>query len=187
SDLEIVNRMTAGSMAGELSGLLNSAARGTYRAVSRVKALRIPCGMYIEFLKRNGLYDDLKKDINRRRFLQSTWLFGELLSCPLKSRLTKFMDYVTVPAGEAPPDGDNPRLFIVENGALEVLHAGRKVETIGPSGFFGEEKIVKNGPIALQARALEETRGYTIPADALSEIPIVQWKLLETLERRLKE
>jgi hemerythrin len=37
-----------------------------------------------------------------------------------------------------------------------------------------------------EARALLDSTLYAIPAKALEDIPIVQWKLMETYERRLK-
>jgi hemerythrin len=37
-----------------------------------------------------------------------------------------------------------------------------------------------------EARALLDSTLYAIPAKALDDIPIVQWKLMETFERRLK-
>ncbi len=37
-----------------------------------------------------------------------------------------------------------------------------------------------------EARALLDSTLYAIPAEAIEDIPVVQWKLMETYERRLK-
>ncbi|MFC1896251.1 hypothetical protein ACFL0Q_06275 [Thermodesulfobacteriota bacterium] len=40
--------------------------------------------------------------------------------------------------------------------------------------------------VPLEARVTQESTGYRIPGDLLTDIPIVMWKLLETHERRLR-
>ena len=37
-----------------------------------------------------------------------------------------------------------------------------------------------------EARALLDSTLYSVPAEAIEDIPVVQWKLMETYERRLK-
>ena len=51
-----------------------------------------------------------------------------------------------------------------------------------PSAPAGREE----GYHLFEARALLDSVTYAIPAEVLEDIPVVQWKLMETYERRLK-
>lgn len=185
-ELGINNKLTAGSMAGELSGLMGTEARGTYRAVSYVKALEIPSVLYVEFLKRNGMFDFVKKDIGKRRFLQSTWLFGDRLPCPLKSRIAQVMKPETFSAGRMLPVGRGQGLFLLEDGEISVMSKEKEIEKLKTGDFFGEESIFFEETTLLDARVVRQAKVYRIPSETIVEIPIVQLKLIETVERRLR-
>jgi len=60
------------------------------------------------------------------------------------------------------------------------------VETIGPGGFWGEERIVSSSPVICEPRAAGALTYFAVPAEILSSIPMVQWELQETFERRLR-
>jgi hemerythrin len=91
-----------------------------------------------------------------------------------------------------------------------VFLGARPIENLKPGGFFGEETMMRGArelPPGLrkrferrssqkpggtpayhlfEARALLPSTLYAIPAEAIEDIPVVQWKLMETYERRLK-
>lgn len=179
------NKLTAGSMAGELSGLLGEEARGTYRAISYVKGLQVDCNLYHEFLKRNGIFDVFIKNIEERYYLQNTWLFGEQVSCPLKSKIAQAMKPEMLEPGEPVSVKDKTGLFLLTEGELEIYSADLIIEYLKPGWFFGEEKLVSQNADLFEAYAAIPSRGYCIPSSIIDNIPIVQWKLREVFKTRM--
>ena len=186
SDLGINNKLTAGSIVGELSCLMENESRGTYRAVSYVKALQIPCYLYTEFLKRNGILDSVKKGIRKRGYLMNTWLFGERISCPLKNKIAQNMKLEIYDRGEYLPFGVNSGLFLLNEGELSILLSNKQIDFIKPGGFYGEEEIIFKCAGLFRARAKEPSKVYHIPASVIEDIPIVQYKMLEVFQKRLR-
>ena len=204
------NRKSAGSFIGELDCFGGGSARRTCRALSNVSALRIPCEIFMEFLKRAGMRDSLQQVYDNRQILQGTWLFGEMVSFPLQIRIARAMekrflkeDDVLAPHGKA-------EIVILAEGLLSVFLGARPIENLKPGGFFGEETVMRGArelppdwrkrfvrPSArgrgstgahhlFEARALLESTLYAIPAEVIEDIPVLQWKMMETYERRLK-
>ncbi|PKM76102.1 MAG: cyclic nucleotide-binding protein, partial [Firmicutes bacterium HGW-Firmicutes-15] len=183
-DMGINNKLTVGSMAGELSGLMDNEVSGTYRAVSYVKVLQVPCNIYVEFLKRNNIFDDFKNNIGERYYLQNTWLFGERVSCPQKSKLAQAMKMENYTAGEVLPTDENDGLFLLYEGEIAILSKNKIIEYLKPGGFFGEESIINNSATFFNAHVEKPSKVYRIPEYLIKDIPIVQWKLLEAFKRR---
>jgi hemerythrin len=204
------NRKSAGGFIGELDGFAAEKAHRTCRALSNVTALRIPREMYMEFLRRCDMIDALQQVHEYRQILQDTWLFGEMVSFPLQIRIARAMvrrvmkeDDLIAPQGKA-------EISLLTEGLLSVFLGARSIENLTPGGFFGEETLMRGarelpkgwrerfvqprkrgrpGTANLhlfEARALLDCTLYTIPAEAIEDIPVVQWKLMETYERRLK-
>jgi hemerythrin len=178
------SKLTSGSFAGELSGIMGDAARGTYRALSHVRALAIPQHLYVEFLNRHRFLETIQGDIRKRRDLQGTWIFGERLSCPLKHRIATAMTLEACPRGWEPPPDAEPALYLLQDGAVAIASAQAAVETLAPGDFFGEDRVLFGGKRWYAARATTDSRVYRIPPTVLEGIPIVHWKLFETFERR---
>jgi len=182
----ISNTLTAGAIAGELSALAERPSSGTFRAISIVNALRISRSMYAEFLKRNSLFDHILGNVNKRWFLQGTWLFGERLSCPAKSTIAAALKPVKPAVGEDIVFGNGPGIYLVEAGKISLLSGDVIIDTLGTGDFFGEESIFGNSDGHITARAGRDSILLFIPAGKLDGIPIVQWKLFETFERRMR-
>ncbi len=187
SEHQVQNKLTVGSFIGELSGLLNDEELGTYRAISYAKALEIPQTLYLQFLKRNQIYDSAKEDIEKRAFLQMTWLFGEQVSCPKKNSIVKQMERISIVTGWQPEQSDTDYIYMIDQGEFKLLDANAgMIETLLNGDFFGEESVL-NKPVEIFPLATENSTLWKIPTSAFQEIPIVQWKLTETLERRHKK
>ena len=113
------NRKSAGSFIGELDCFGNGKARRTCRALSAVSALRIPCEIFMEFLRRTGVRDSLRNAYDNRQILQGSWLFGEMVSFPLQIRIAR-RNETAVPErrrrdcpggpGRDPPAGRRPHV-----------------------------------------------------------------------------
>ena len=141
SEHDILNRLASGFIAGELSGILGLASPGTYRTLSFVKTLKIPCELYSKFLQRNNLFNDLKENIDKRILLQNSWLFGEMLSSRIKNGIAEQMECFSYSADQKlPVVPDN--LYLLKNGEVEIYSGGKIIETIGSGGFFGADLIL---------------------------------------------
>lgn len=186
SELHIQNKLNVGSFIGGYAETNNNDAPRTCRAISHTKALAIPQALYLEFLKRNGIYDEAKENQEKHAFLQKTWLFGEQVSCPQKNSILPQMQHLSVTVGWQPAQDNSFDLFMLKQGGVILQNVyGNKVEELKPGDFFGEEKILQlcTNVVAL---ATENSELWRIPEAAFLDIPIVQWKLIETMERRNK-
>jgi len=203
--------LSAGSLLGELEALHDQSPNGMSWAASHVTTLRIPREAWMDLVQHRGLLQGLTEARARREFLMSTWLFGEVASFPLQNRIAALMeprvvkeDTVLRPAGHA-------ELLLLADGLLTIFLGKIPIENATPGDFFGEESLLRGTrklppgweerfagqgrqderrsgmPSLFEARALLDSTLYAIPAKALEDIPIVQWKLMETYERRLKD
>lgn len=176
--------LTAGSFIGEFSGLLGEPSETTYRSASYVKLLKVPAELYARFINRNFDFGEIVRFHGNIAFLQGTWLFGEMISSRILSKFARLMDPRKVAKGEA-IEIDEPSLYILKEGSFAVSFAEVQVETLKPGGFFGEESILLKSSNMSRAVALADSALYCIPGHFLDNIPIVEWKLLETYERRI--
>jgi hemerythrin len=198
------NMESAGSLLGDVDGLSADAARQTCRALSHVAALRIPREIFADFVGRCGLLEDLKQVQAGRRLLQGTWLFGEMVSLPLQIRIARAMEKRSIREDDVIAPQGKAEVILLAQGLVAVFLGVRPIENLKPGGFFGEETMMRGarelppgwrmrfGKTAedshhlFEARALLDSTLYAIPAEAIEDIPVVQWKLMETYERRLK-
>lgn len=186
SDIHVANRLSSGSIAGEVSGILNIESRGTYRAISNVSCLKIPSSVYKSFLERNNFIDHIMSIIDTRRFMQKTWLFGEMLPCPLKSRIAQSSRIFEAEPGIVEINEENPMLYLIVDGNVSLEVNGKNLETLSSGDFFGEEYILYGIDTGFRATCQKNTTLFEVPAATISEIPIVQWKLLEIFEKRVR-
>lgn len=182
----IHNYLSAGTIVGEIAALSFTQLRGTYRAVSFTQMLEVPCSMYLEFASRNNILDDIKQNLEMRRFLQSTWLIGDNISCPVKSQIVRAATEVEFGTNQVLEPDENGELFIVHNGGIDIFMDDEKIDVLGPGGVFGEEKVLFGEMEKLSARTITESCILQIPSHAFAGIPIIRWKLLELYEKRTK-
>lgn len=176
--------LSAGAMVGELSGLFGSASTETYRAVGFVKALRIPCALYGEFVRRNGVFSEISRILANREFLQRTWLFGEVVSTKTLNRIAKDMVIASYPAGETVDPGPET-VGLVARGRMGRYIGESRLETLDPGAVFGEEMAIFWTPSMFRLRTLVDTDVFLIPADLVAGIPSVRWKLFEASGKRM--
>jgi hemerythrin len=204
------NRKSAGSFIGELDCLAGGSAASTCRAISNVSVLRIPCSIFMQFLKRTGAEDSLRQHHGNWRILQGTWLFGEMVSFPLQFRIARAMERRFLKEADVLAPRGKAEILLLDEGLVSVFLGVRPIENLKPGGFFGEETLMRGarelppdlqkrftrpspggrggggGHHLFEARALLPSTLYAIPAEVIEDIPVIQWKLMETYERRLK-
>jgi hemerythrin len=193
-----------------MEALHDQSPSGICWAASHVSALRIPRDAWLDLIRRRGLTESLQETRERREFLQSTWLFGEVASFTLQNRIAGLMERRVVKEDTVLRPEGHAEVLLIADGLLTIFLGKIPIENATPGDFFGEESILRgtrelprgweerfasqrqtrgkgNKAVDLfEARALLDSTLYAIPAKALDDIPIVQWKLMETYERRLK-
>ena len=129
---------------------------------------------------------------------------------PLQIRIARAMTRREVKEGDILAPQGRAEIVLLSEGLVTVFLGARPIENLKPGGFFGEETLMRGArelpagwkqrftrPVAagreagtsyhlFEARALMDPVLYAIPAEAIEDIPVVQWKLMETYERRLK-
>jgi hemerythrin len=194
-------RQGAGALVGELSCGRGIPARCTCRARGHVTALRIPCGTFTDFLRRTGMFDELGSVYDQRVILGASRLFGEMMSLPLQVRIARAMEKRVVREDAEIRFEGRAEILLLADGLVSVFLGSRPIENLRPGDFCGEETLMRGarelpagwwqrmprrGHHLFSARALLDSTLYAIPAGTVEDIPVVQWKLMETYERRLK-
>ncbi len=182
---QLKNKLTAGSLIGMLSGLTGEPFSGTYRAVSCLRALKIPGFMYLKFVKKNRLYDELRQNYETIKFLQGTSLLGEIVSFPMQNVIARNMTLITVEK-DCDISPINGMLAMVATGRVELLLNNSTVSFLNSGDYFGEDSLLSGRGSEYTARILESARIYFIDKEDLKNIPIVRWKMLETRHKRMR-
>ena len=175
--------ISGGAIIGELSVLMASGAFWTVRASSYITAVKIPEQLYLTFIRQNSLEESTRRLLDNRLFLQGTWLFGELIGFAVERAISAAMEPLQVRAGARVEARPSSCLFVLHKGEVELLRDGRPCERLLPGGFWGEEEVL-GGRRVFEARAVGDAEVFVVPARLIADIPIVQWRLLQTSETR---
>jgi len=79
-----------------------------------------------------------------------------------------------------------PELYLLKKGSIHILFEQILLDEVQPGEFFGEENIILKSSQLFTAKVMEKSKIYCIPGTSLTNIPIVEWKLLEMYEKRIK-
>ena len=180
--------LPAGSLIGFYSGYLGQKAIETYRAASNITVIQIPLQSYHDFVERNDLYSELKRVEKNILFLENTWLFGEVVSFPILTRIAKAM---TQTKGQEVELSQKYILYIIEEGTVNIKRNGTRVETLQKGDFFGANEILtaenwKENAGQYSVTLSKDASLFAIAADLIQEIPVVYWKVIETYEKRFR-
>jgi hemerythrin len=181
----VEHMLSAGSMIGQVDALSGEASRRTYRAKSAVTVLTIPKSLFAEFARRNYDLKEMRRLLEIEIFLQGTLLFGEMVSSAVQLRVSRGVSSRRLEAGEAFPLGKGATLVVPRSGSARILIEGTEVDRIGPGGVYGEESLFFGRPSLMNAEVLEGGEFLYLPTEAFKDVPIIEWKLLETYERRI--
>lgn len=178
--------LSPGYMVGEMSGIMEIPSLETYYAGSYIRAIKIPGRLYYNFVERNHIQRNLEQVLDNRYFLQGTWLFGEMVSTPILNTIAQAMSLKLYSEGENIQLKGKPELLLLSQGEMQVRAGNQTIETLGKGCFAGEEAILNHEPRIFEILVTRKSQAYLVSGDVLANIPVVQWKLLETLEKRLK-
>lgn len=176
--------LSAGSIIGEFSGVMQVPSMETYYAESYITALKIPSDLYHNFVERNGLYHEIETFMDNRIFLQTTWLFGELISYPILNKIAQAMVLKLYNAKEQLQTEKKLQLLILAKGEVIIKINDKPAKTLKPGDFIGEETVLYGQHGEYEIYTSTKCKIYHIPCDILTDIPVIQWKLMEYLEKR---
>ena len=179
------NMMSAGSLVGEISGLHQVPTMATYRALSFVEALEIPCDLYLELVNKYQLFSTIATLMEGREFMRETSLLGEALSYAVQNRISATLEPLEYAAGQLIYVDETTPLTILRRGQADLMSGNTLIETIGAGDFYGEDQAIFKAPESYQLKIKSDLQGYSVPARVLADIPIIQWKLYETFLVRL--
>ncbi len=175
--------LSASSMIGETQVLLGTPSLETYRAASFVRALRLSKDVFIDFITRGEQYPKVLHSRNHMDFFRKASIFADAVSCTTLSQLVRAAKLVRFSKGAIlPPPTDE--LLVIHTGAALLSTPVREDLVLGVGMNIGALSISGEPPIDTQLQFLEDSEVYQIPVEALANIPIVRWKLIETHRRR---
>jgi hemerythrin len=178
--------LSAGAMVGETYALSSEPVLETFRAVSFVRALRIPAALYRTFVEHNALTERISRLSTLRNFFNRTWLFGESLSDLVETRVAEAARPMGLAAGEEIDVTGEDAVFLVNVGQVDRIVDGKVVEYIGIGEPFNESEVLCGTPTVGRLMASLRTELLMVPGPILRDIPVVRWKLLELHQRRLR-
>ncbi|MEQ8666069.1 MAG: cyclic nucleotide-binding domain-containing protein [Rhodospirillales bacterium] len=181
---DIYNIISSGGLIGEHAGINDLPCESAYRTVNFARALQIPLPAYLEVVNRSNLHDMFNDRAAKRAILDQFWLFGESVSPAVQNAIAETMVLHEVGAGTEIDDLPGDCIFILEDGSIEQVRDGHVSDVIGPRGFFGEEQVLFGMNGSFVYRTTEASRFYEIPGSAVTNVPIVRWKMLEAYEYR---
>jgi hemerythrin len=183
SDEHIHSSLSSGALLGEDTALHGLPSMQTYRASNFVWCLRIPRSLYRAFVTNNDLFGEISRLQERREFLQRTVLFEEAISYGVLNRVAAASELGFFESGAKADNLSAETLKIVESGQV-LLGDGSGVQASFDAGsFFGEERLFGED-FSYNIEFGQATHLLELPFDVIGEIPIVRWKLFESMTGR---
>ena len=186
SDSSITSSLTAGSIIGMMDGILKFDSLETVRAVSYVKVLKIPSKMFLNAVTKYGMYNKIESRMNKLFFLKENTLFNEDISYPVLEKIAHNLKLKSHKKGNFFSLKEKCKLYVINNGAVDVKLGNKKVNVLQRGDFFGEECMVFETSGAFNYIAHDNTSVYEIDGDVIKNVPIIRWKLFESLKKKQK-
>jgi len=184
SEREMMSDLSPGGIIGERAIISNSEVDITFRAASFVRLLDIPHEVYKGFLIRNFDLVELARVQDIIAFFQETRLFGELITSTLQVMIARKVSEICVQAGTRIDCEASECIYLVREGSVKLIIDQCVVDNTRVGDFFGEDNLFYHSSL-LTAVASDDSRLFMIPLEAIKDIPIIEWKMLESFERRL--
>ncbi len=183
----VYNVFSSGALIGENYEPGPNVSNATYRTISFVQALKIPTTAFNRFVKEHDLLKSLSQLFSRKEFLLHTWLFGESLSPRVQTSIAEHLvPFEGDEVGELIAPLDERFIYIIKRGAVARFQDGRIVEQLETGDFFGEDLAVFADPHPSELSIQTPVQGYRLHTEHIMDIPIIQWKLLETHQKRVR-
>ncbi|HON56752.1 MAG TPA: bacteriohemerythrin, partial [bacterium] len=178
--------LSAGAMIGLKSAVFNKCEMFTFRTKSYCNILTISIKLFNEFLKNNNLIDKFKELNDRRLFLESTWLFSNMVSYQLQNHIIFNMKLIEYPKNtiiENTIDG----IYIINKGKIELSINDYTIEILNNYDFFNEVSILYNIYDIFKKKCLTNVSLYFLPKKYIKDIPSIYWRLEEIYNKRSRK
>jgi hypothetical protein len=110
-------------------------------------------------------------------------LFADGVSGVTLNRLVQAAEPRSLERGaRLPPPAET--LFVLEAGAAQLSTAVGYQEALGVGSHFGAVTLAGVPIDGAGVEVLDAVSAYSLPLEAIVELPVVRWKLLETHRRR---
>jgi hemerythrin len=185
SSLGVQHMLSTGTMIGEVNALARTKSTRTYRTKSAAIILGIPSRLFVEFVKRNYDAQEMLGRLEIEHFLQGTRVFGEMVSSSVHNVMSRELFIQDLAVGDMLSTLDGASLVVARTGRASILIESSEVDSIGPGGIFGEESVFFGRPSLMAAKVTEAGDFLSVPRATIKNVPIIEWKLLETYERRI--
>ncbi len=180
------HRMSSGCFIGDIQGLCDVTSSETYRAISFVKALKLPMGMYKEFVKRNDSFQTISQLAEKRELLQRSWLFGGSISDGRKNAIAASMHITKLTDILKEYETISDYIGLIKEGSVTLKLGDSPIMTLGPGDSLFEDHAVFGMKSIFNMDFSEHAAIAMIPIVTLKEVPVVQWKLLENVARQMR-
>lgn len=177
------NLLSSGSFIGDYSGLRELESNATFRTVSYVQALQIPSRSYKEFVKKNRLFRKIEELRENLDYLEKHWLFRESIGTAILGRISEAMELKHHYQTDEEFDIDKEKLYVIKEGSLEVSSHHLPVHSLKAGDFFNYESVINESVPDSRIKISEPSSIFEINHQALQEIPIILWKLLESYNK----
>lgn len=178
-------QMASGAIIGEFSALDKLPLKDTYRAISFVATLHIPAAPYRQFAEANDIVSDIHNFAAIRSFLQRTRIFNDNMSRRLLHELVEHAREIVLEDGAQMTWDPDEGLFLVMDGAIQLMLDGDVRETIPVHGVFGETFVLFGVSPVYDVVAHGRTTLLLLDGDRVAGIPVARWKLLELYQQRI--
>jgi len=186
SDNQIVSSLTAGAMIGKMNGIFKFKSDETVRAISYIKVLKIPTKMFINVVKSYGLYPQIEAKMDKVFFLKQNILFNEDISNPVLEKIARNMHLEYYKKGSTFTLDEKRKLYLMNSGIVHMNLGERVAQVLKRGDFFGEEYAVFKTPGIYTCIAQEDITVYSVDGETLEDIPIIRWKIFETIKKKEK-
>ncbi|CAA7617214.1 conserved hypothetical protein [Candidatus Terasakiella magnetica] len=178
--------LSAGAMVGESYALSGEGSLETFRALSFVRALKVPSALYRSFVERNEMTERICRLSDLRNFFNHTWLFGESLSNLTEVRIAEASESYYLATGETLDTANQDFVYLVRDGMLERSIDGSVVEYCGIGEPINESEVLFGLPPLGRITAGMRSELLMVPGSLVRDIPVARWKLLELHQRRMR-
>ena len=187
----ITSLRSVGSLLGDMAVLQKVPMEGTFRTSCYMTALKISASLYINFINRSNMVNDLMNLQGKRHFILDHTKMGSDLSYMQMYHILEAMKEDVIEGSLAIKE-DEDRLFLVRKGTLTLYYGGVEVERLASGDAFGLQSVLtllpKTDNISTEVRTEKDETClcYTISRDFIKDVPVLQWQFLELYKNRLK-
>lgn len=172
---------TPGLIIGEKTTFTGELPTYTYVTKNYVKALEIPVKFFYNFVEKNNLSSKMLDKIIKRTFLLKTKLFKEEISYSTLDKIIMNIEEHSFKKGKI--DMHTDRVYIIVSGKIKTKVNDVEIESLDEFNNFGGYDTILHYKSSCNYEATKNVVLYSISCNLLKQIPIVRWKMFESIKK----